>query len=60
MVQSINETKVRGDMASAHGQTEDLGRVRLGGGMISFDDAKVRDEIKDAGRTKLGGGMIQF
>lgn len=54
------KTSAGGDVTSARAQTEDLGRVRLGGGMISFEDTKVRDEIKDAGRTKLGGGMIQF
>ena len=58
MVQST-KTVVRGDVVPAR-EIEDLGRVRLGGGMISFDDTKVRDEVKDAGRTKLGGGMIQF
>jgi hypothetical protein len=54
------KTSVGGDVAPARAPTEDSGRVRLGGGMITFDDNKVRDEIKDAGRTKLGGGMIQF
>ena len=52
------KTVVRGNDAAS--QTEDSGRVKLGGGLITFDDAKVRDEIKDAGRTKLGGGLIQF
>ena len=60
MVQSTNETMVRDEMTPARSGTQDSGRVRLGGGMISFDDTKVRDEIKDAGRTKLGGGMVQF
>jgi hypothetical protein len=55
MAQSTDKT-----VTPARPQTEDSGRVRLGGGMISFDDTKVRDEIKDAGRTKLGGGMIRF
>jgi len=46
--------------ATTRPATADAGRVRIGGGMISFDETKVRDEIKDAGRTKIGGGMIQF
>jgi hypothetical protein len=60
MVQATNETMVRDELTPARAATADSGRVRLGGGMISFDDVKIRDEIKDAGRTKLGGGMIQF
>ena len=60
MVQSTNKTVVLGEMAPTRPQTEDSGRVRLGGGLISFDNTKLRDEIKDAGRTKLGGGLIQF
>ena len=54
------KTSVGVDVTPTRAQTDDSGRVRLGGGMISFDNTKVRDEIKDAGRTKLGGGMIQF
>jgi hypothetical protein len=55
MVQKNEQT-----IATLSPATTDTGRVRIGGGMISFDDNKVRDEIKDAGRTKIGGGMIQF
>ena len=54
-----SKTKV-GSVVSPRTGTEDSGRVRIGGGMISFDDTKIRDEIKDSGRTKIGGGMIQF
>lgn len=60
MVQSTDKTTVGGKATLARPQTQDSGRVHLGGGMISFDDAKVRKEIRDAGKTKLGGGMIQF
>ena len=55
MVQKNEQT-----VATPSPATADTGRVRIGGGMISFDDTKVRDEIKDAGRTKIGGGMIHF
>jgi hypothetical protein len=58
MVQTSKTTV--GSMAPARAVTEDSGRIHLGGGMVSFDNTKVRDEIKDAGRTKLGGGMVSF
>ena len=60
MIQSKDKTAVGVEVTPARPQTKDLGRVRLGGGLISFDDTKVRDAVKDAGRTKLGGGLIQF
>jgi len=41
--------------------TKDTGRVRIGAGMIHYDDrTQTRPQTKDAGRTRIGAGMICF
>lgn len=41
--------------------TKDMGRVRIGGGSIHYDEtAQTRPQTKDAGRTRIGGGSICF
>ena len=41
--------------------TKDMGRVRIGGGAIHYDEvAQTRPETKDSGRTRIGGGAISF
>jgi hypothetical protein len=41
--------------------TKDMGRVRIGGGAIHYDEVTpTRPETKDAGRTRIGGGAISF
>jgi len=60
MAETNIEMTAEAVLGAARPATVDTGRVRIGGGMVSFDDNKVRDAIKDSGRTKIGGGMIHF
>ncbi len=39
---------------------KDVGRVRVGGGMLRFTSGKTLDAVKDTGRVRVGGGMLRF
>ena len=39
---------------------KDMGRVRIGAGMLRFTAGTPSDATKDAGRVRIGAGMLRF